>query len=65
MRLYECPLSYLTEETAEVMRLLYLMDGTGRLLHTGGLAGQPFWLVEAYEIFKTEDMRNIKDKSDG
>lgn len=64
LRLYECPLSYITLETAAVVRLVYLLDSTGHLLFTGGWAMQPYWLVEAYEIFKCESAR-AKEKENG
>ncbi len=44
------------------MRLVYLMDGSGHLMHAGGWAAQPYWLMEAYEIHKSETFREIKDK---
>lgn len=64
LRLYECPLSYITEETSGVIRLIYLMDATGHLLFSGGWATQPFWLAEAYEVFKCESAR-VKEKENG
>jgi hypothetical protein len=64
LRLYECPLSYISADTVEIMRLVYLMDGSGRLLHTGGWGAQPYWLIEAYEIYKSETFREIKEKGD-
>lgn len=57
LRLYECPLSYITEETARLMRLVFLLDSTGKLLFEGGWADQPFWLAEAYEIYRGEKGR--------
>lgn len=54
LRFYECPLSYLSEETSEIMRLVFLIDESGRLLHGGGWAEQPCWLVEALEIYRAE-----------
>lgn len=65
IRLYECPLSYITEETSELIRLVSLVDASGHLLHDGGLGGQPFWLIEAYEIYRNERTRFQKEKSDG
>jgi len=65
IRLYECPLSYITEETAEIMRLVYLIDASGHLLHQGGWADQPCWLVEAYEIYKAESARVQADRGGG
>ncbi len=63
MRLYECPLSYLTDETIEVMRAVYLMDGSGHLLYGGAWAEQPAWLVQAYEIFKYETASGRRDEN--
>ncbi len=63
IRLYECPLSYLTEETAGIMRVVFLLDSTGQLLFEGGWADQPFWLAEAYEIYRSEKGR-ITDARD-
>lgn len=65
IRLYECPLSYFTEETLEVIRLVSLIDASGHLLHEGGWGGQPFWLLEAYEIYRNERARFQKEKNDG
>lgn len=64
IRLYECPLSYISADTAELMRIVYLVDRSGHLLHPGGWAGQPCWLIEAYEIFMSEGIKEIKDKGD-
>lgn len=65
MRLYECPLSHVKEETAEVMRFVFLMDETRSLAFGGGLADQPFWLMEAYEIYKREYSLFRKKSSGG
>ena len=54
IRLYECPLTFIEAETWEVLRLVYLIEDTKVLLHGGGWGNQPVWLVEAYEIFKSE-----------
>lgn len=64
LRLYECPLSYLTDETIEVMRAVYLMDGSGHLLYGGGWAEQPAWLVEAYEMFRCETALRRREEDD-
>lgn len=61
LRLYECPLSYITEETAALARLCYLMDDSKRLLFGDGWGGQPFWLVEAYEVYKGELFRHYNN----
>lgn len=65
IRLYECPLSYLAADTALLMRAVYVMDGTGHLFHSGGLGSQPYWLIEAYEIFKSECASYNRDKDNG
>lgn len=63
IRLYECPLTYITAETWEVIRLAYMTESTGHLYFRGGLADQPFWLIEAIEICKAEERRE-QDKLD-
>lgn len=65
IRLYECPVSYISAETVELMRLVYLIDGSGVLLHPGGWGAQPLWLVEAYEIYRAENAKRIREKRDG
>ena len=60
VRLYECPLSYITEETQELMRLCFLIDETKQLLYGGGWGGQPVWLVEAFEVYKVEILRHLE-----
>ena len=59
-KFYECPLTYITEETWQLIRLVHLIDTSGHLLHSGGWANQPQWLVEAYEIYKQECNREAK-----
>ncbi|MBI5827660.1 MAG: hypothetical protein HZB22_08035 [Deltaproteobacteria bacterium] len=54
VRLYECPLSYLTEDTYCLMRLVFLIEDSGFLLYAGGWGEQPHWLVEAFEMYKVE-----------
>lgn len=64
IRLYECPLSYLSTDTADLMRLVYLVDGSNHLYCRAGWAGQPCWLVEAYEIYKNERVRHMEKARD-
>ena len=65
IRLYECPVSYITEDTVLVMRLVYLTDEIGVLLYEGGFGAQPAWFVEALEIFRGERVRSMREKADG
>lgn len=68
MRLYECPLTYITAETWEVIRLVYMMESTGHLYYEGGLSEQPFWLIEAMELYKSEDYKEqtrTREKKNG
>ncbi len=64
IRLYKCPLSYITEETREVIQTVFLMDSTKRLLFAGEWGDQPAWLVEAYGIFLSESAEYLKDRRD-
>ena len=64
LRLYECPLSYISEVTREVMQTVFLMDSTKRLLFAGEWGEQPAWLVETYGIFLTESAAYLKDRRD-
>lgn len=63
LRLYECPTSYIEAETSATMRAVYLMEATGHMLYAGGIAEQPYWFLEAYEILKTEQAKDLKEKS--
>ena len=64
LRLYECPLSYISEETREVIQMVFLMDSTKRLLFIGEWGEQPAWLVEAYGIFLSESAAYLKERQD-
>jgi len=54
LRLYECPVSYITEDTWEIVQMIRLLEHTGRLPLSGGWADQPYWFVEAYGIYLEE-----------
>ncbi len=54
IRLYECPLSYITHETWEILRMVYIVRHYGHLPFDGGWGNQPYWFVEAMEIFQVE-----------
>ncbi|MEK6532101.1 MAG: hypothetical protein AABZ23_06395 [Deltaproteobacteria bacterium] len=56
-------MSYLDADTREIIRLVCLLEATGNMLHAGGWAEQPYWLIQAFEIFKAEAARRIKDKN--
>jgi len=61
IRLYECPYTYIANDTWEIIRLCYFIDDTKHLLFSGGWSEQPFWLMEAWEIYKTECAKQIKE----
>jgi len=65
LRLYECPLSYISGETRNIIQMVFLMDSTKRLLFAGEWGEQPAWLVEAYGIFLIESATYIKEKRNG
>lgn len=54
IRMYECPTSYMTMDTASIMELIYTMENTDNLMYEGGLNNQPYWLVEGINIYKKE-----------
>ena len=61
IRFYECPLTYITTDTWEIIRLVYLIDDSKILLHAGGWGDQPAWLVEAVELYKIETAKKVSD----
>lgn len=65
IRLYECPLTYVTTETWEIIGLINLMEDSRNLLFSGGWADQPAWLIEAIQVAKTEVAREIQKGNDG
>ena len=60
IRMYECPLSYLSSDTLYILSLVALIKHTGALLYDGGLAAQPHWLIEAILVSKDEEVRAIE-----
>ena len=60
IRLYECPLTYISTDTHDLMRLAYLIDDTKQLFYAGGWSEQPYWLIDAYEILKSVQAENRK-----
>lgn len=54
IRLYECPLTWITEETGELLRMLRLVKDTSVPPLAGGWADQPAWFVEAFDIYTRE-----------
>lgn len=60
LRLYECPLSFITAETNDIITQVYRTEESKRLLFSGEWADQPYWFVEAMDIFKGEQARRAK-----
>ncbi|MFQ5428045.1 MAG: hypothetical protein ACE5EZ_03595 [Thermodesulfobacteriota bacterium] len=65
IRFYECPLTAITVETFELIRVVYLLESSAQLFFDGGWADQPHWLVEAYEIYKMETFEYLKGRKNG
>lgn len=65
LRLYECPLSFITDETWQMMRAVFLADGSQQLYFSGGWADQPHWFIEALEMYRAETARRMKRDGDG
>lgn len=65
LRFYECPLSYITPETIDIMRHVYRTAETNQLPYAGGWGDQPTWFVEAYDIYRQELARTKETTPDG
>jgi hypothetical protein len=63
IRLYECPLRWITAETNAILRMVYLARDSSVLYAAGGWADQPEWFTEAYEIVRLEMIRWEKKKA--
>ena len=63
LRLYECPLSYITEDTRDMMSVIYRTNDSGHLYYAGGWADQPTWLVEGFTIYKIESARDMERRA--
>ncbi len=44
------------------MSCVFLMERSGKLYFDGGLADQPCWVVEAFEICQLERMRLARER---
>lgn len=63
IRLYECPISWITNETNIIIDQLFLVAEGQGLLFPGTWLEQPNWFVEAWNIYKSE--RNDSLSKDG
>lgn len=63
--MYECPLSYITHESGEIVRQVYRTEDTKRFLFPGEWCDQPAWFVEAYDLFKEEQALELRRQEDG
>lgn len=52
VRLYECPLSWIKQQTHTIIDTLFSVADSPALLFDGGWMRQPNWFVEAWKIFK-------------
>jgi hypothetical protein len=59
-RFYECPLTAITRETADIISLVHTITGSGSLLHAGGWGEQPAWLVESIMLYRIEEQTEMK-----
>lgn len=62
LRLYECPLSYMSAETLDIMRVVFALE-PGAGYFGRGLADEPCWLVEAVEVYRAEMGRMTGEKN--
>jgi hypothetical protein len=59
LKLYECPLSWITQDTMILMEYLFLEENPIDLF-PGGRTRQPKWWLEAIKTLKNERANNIK-----
>ncbi len=60
IRLYECPVTWITQESIDMMDACFMISNSSSLLFPGAWSDQPMWLWEAFKIYKTET-----NKTDG
>ena len=56
IRLYECPNSWVTSESRQMLSAVYRYHEHHTLPAAGGWDDQPVWFREAWEIFRSELM---------
>jgi hypothetical protein len=61
IRLFECPLSWITPETNLMISQVYLVAESPALLLAGGWMDQPNWFIEAWDIYQLEKSDHIKE----
>lgn len=54
LRLYECPVRWITDETMDLLHMVRLTNETGVFPLAGGTADQPYWFIEACQIYSRE-----------
>lgn len=64
IRFYECPLSYISADSRELIRMVFLSEATGALPCRDGLGQQPYWFIEAVEIGGFERAAYLQRKKD-
>jgi len=62
IRLYECPLTWITRETNLIIEQIFLIAESPVLLYPGTWLDQPNWFVEAFNIYKKERQRDVETK---
>lgn len=53
-RLYECPLTWFTDDSLRLYDISYLINNSGQLLFNGSWSEQPAWVWQAYLIYQQE-----------
>jgi len=60
LKLYECPLTWITADTYKILELLFIEENPTRIFQ-GTWLDQPKWWLEAIQIYKHEKLANIRD----
>jgi hypothetical protein len=60
IKLYECPLTWISKDTSKIMKMLFLEDNPP-LIFPGTWLDQPQWYMESIHIYRNEKIQSLKN----